>query len=141
MNQSLMKTLFSFFLFLVLGCVKLSARHTVDVQALPSYSVAHSPQGYGDDLLLMHHNFLFPSVHTTLEANHRTVYTTDNEKVEEEESITAKKGSSIPALSKDLFPAQFVTLSYSLKKEFPPRNYFVYFPSNTIQILFCTFRI
>lgn len=140
MNQSLMKTLFSFILFLVLGCVKLSARHTVDVQALPTYSVAHHSQEYGDDLL-MHQNFLFPSVHTTLEINHRTVCTTDNEKVEEEESITAKKNSSIPALSKDLFPAQFVTLSYSLKKEFPTRNYFVYFPSNTIQILFCTFRI
>jgi len=143
MKSSLMKSLFFSFIFLMMGCANLFGHHhNVDVKAMPSYEVMHKSQAYNDDALLVHQDFIFSTIHTTLEVDHRTVYTTDNEQVEEEVHTSAKKGASIPALHPAIhFTTQFVAACDTPKKRFQPRNYFVYFPSNTIQILFCTFRI
>ncbi|MDR6968225.1 hypothetical protein J2X31_002242 [Flavobacterium arsenatis] len=141
MDKSLMKQLLSFFVFFLLGCVKLSANTANNFEMIATdTSDTVAEYNYSHALLIPQH-FIFTSVHTTFESNYRTVYATDNEKVEEEESITTKKATSVATFPKVLYSEQVVALQLTPKKEISSRNYFVYFSSNTIQILFCTFRI
>jgi len=142
MNRSLMKQLLSFFVFLLLGCVKLSASTTNDFDAVSDNTLEIESHYNLPKALLIPQDFIFTSVHVTLEKESRSFFTTDNEKAEEETPTSVKKGASIPALHPAIhFATQFVATCDTPKKRFQPRNYFVYFPSNTIQILFCTFRI
>jgi len=142
MNRSLMKQLFSIFVFLLLGCVKLSASTATNFEVVVSITADALKEYEAPQALLIHQDFIFTSVHVTLEKESQSVFTTDNEKAEEETPTSVKKGASIPALYPAIhFTTQFVATCDTPKKRFHSRNYFVYIPSNTIQILFCTFRI
>lgn len=137
-----MKQLLSFFVFLLLGCVKLSASTTNDFEMIaPDTQDAVSEYNFSHALLIPQ-DFIFTSVHITLEKESRNVFTTDNEKAEEEVPTSVRKPSNVYALDASVyFATRFVATSDAAKQTFQPRNYFAYYPSNTIQILLCTFRI
>ncbi|MFY0481973.1 hypothetical protein ACI6PS_05150 [Flavobacterium sp. PLA-1-15] len=139
-----MKQLLSFFVFLLLGCVKLSASTVNDFETIETTETV-TPEVINNDAphaLLIPQDFIFTSVHITLEQESKNIFTTDNEKAEEEVPTSVKKPTNGAfVLANPHFLKQFVGSDDSSIKQFQPRNYFVYFPSNTIQILFCTFRI
>lgn len=142
MNKSLMKQLLSFFVFLLLGCVKLSANTTNDFEVISTDTSQEVTAYNASHALLIPQDFIFTSVHVTLEHESRTFFTTDNVKAEEEVPTSVKKPTNIFALTASVyFATKFVATDATPKQRFPERNHIVYFPSNTLQILFCTFRI
>ena len=142
MNKSLMKQLLSFFVFLLLGCVKLSASTTNDFDAVSDNPLEIEVRYNAPQALLIPQYFIFTSVHVTLEQESKNIFTTDNEKAEEEVPTSVKKPTSIFSLEASVyFTTKFVTAGDRPTKRFHHRNHGAYFPYNTLQILFCTFRI
>ncbi|RZK02418.1 MAG: hypothetical protein EOO46_18550 [Flavobacterium sp.] len=142
MNQLLMKQLLSFFVFLLLGCVKLSACTTNDFDAVSDNLLEIEARYDAPQAVLIPQDFIFSSVHVTLEQESKNIFTTDNEKAEEEVPTSVKKPTNIYAFEASVyFATKFVATGDAPIKRFHATNYVTYFPSNTIQILFCTFRI
>lgn len=140
MNKSLMKHLLAFIVFILFGCVKISAANACDFQAMSTLvtEVSNVSGALQDP-----HDSVSASVHLTLEHESKSFFTTNNEKAEEEVPVSVKKSINIAVLHPAVyFLAQLATSGNNTnQKWFPQRNHATYFPSNTIQILFCTFRI
>lgn len=127
---------------MLLGCAKLSACTTNDFDAVSENPLEIEARYNAPQAVLIPQDFIFTSVHVTLEQESKNIFTTDNEKAEEEVPTSVKKPSSVYTLDASVyFATKFVATGDAPAKRFHHRNYVAYFPSNTIQILFCTFRI
>ena len=136
MIKNVMKYLFSFYIILFIGTSSLFA-NSKDANNDLNQTEKNSAEIINETLFLN-----FQTVHAVLEKENSKIRATDNELVEEEESISEKKEIvSSTFFSSVLYAEQLGYLCNNIKKRDLHNKFFVNNLSHKFHIVFCVFRI
>lgn len=132
-----MKYFLSIYIILLFGSASLYAKIFEDNIEISLNSVKN--QSELNDAQL---NLILKSFHATIEKEVKKIRATDNEVVEEEESISTKRELLTSTyFSTVLYAEQLGCFCSNIKKRLPQNDFFVPFISNRLHIIFGVFLI